>query len=370
MRNLSIFTQPKKSIRNPNIDFIRIAGMFAIVIDHLLFHGNAIKIYKKYKELQFLNILCMWHVCSFGIISGLVGSNSHRFSNLFYLWILAVFYSLLFYFIFNNLKIPIFNKNLIGNLFPVIFHKYWYFTCYFGSYPFFQFANSGISSISQIQVKKSIYFMIGIFIIWSSYYPDTFSQNNGHTPFSLLIFYIFGSYIGKYIFFIKHSIIYRILISALCFLLFMIISFSCYNINIGNSIFLNNPKIKNIFRIEINSFPMVFQAFLIIFFVAQIKFDKYISKIITFIGPLTFDVYLIHENEYIRSNIIRKSFNNDSKDLNLSIILLIIVKKAIIIFNICIFIAYLRSIIFKIIKIKNISQNFEIIITKIINYFI
>ena len=43
-----------------------------------------------------------------------------------------------------------------------------------------------------------------------------------------------------------------------------------------------------------------------------IKYNKYLAKIISFIGPLTFGVYLIHEHTLIRAHIIRNLFAKDS----------------------------------------------------------
>lgn len=352
--------------RNPNIDCIRIAGMFSIIIDHLLFHGKAITKYNKYNELQLLNILCMWHVSSFGIISGIVGNKAHKFSNLFYLWIMAVFYCFIFYLKYSDSNQRSFNDIIISNIFPIINNKYWYFTSYFGIYPFLPFINSGISILSRIQVKKSIYFMIGIFIIMSSYYRDVFSQNSGHSPFSLLIFYIIGTYFDKYIFYKTNSIIIRILICIFCFTIFIFISLISYNINIKKLFPELKSNIKNLLKIEINSFPMLIQTCSITLFIAQIKFNKIVSKIITFIGPLTFDAYLIHENPLIRSKYISNIFSLSPNNLNLSIIIILIFKNAFLIFTICIFIAYIRNILFKFLKIKIICNYFEIIITKII----
>ena len=115
---------------------------------------------------------------------------------------------------------------------------------------------------------------------------------------------------------------------------------------------------------------MLIQACLITIFIAQIKFNKYLSNIFTFIGPLTFDVYLIHENHYIRKIYISNIFSNSSNNLILSNILSLIFKNALLIFIICIIIAYIRNIIFRILKIKFICTAFEKIATNIIKYLL
>ena len=119
--------------------------MFAIIITHLINHGKAfIKFHKYRTEIILLNIFCMWHVSSFGIISGLVGSKTPKFYNLFYLWIIVLFYTLLFFIIFKQKNISIFRNSSEVIFYPVIQNKYWYFTSYFGIYPFLSFINVGV----------------------------------------------------------------------------------------------------------------------------------------------------------------------------------------------------------------------------------
>ena len=370
MNNIVFMNKKYKIIRNPNIDFLRILGMFAIIIHHLILHGRAINKYNKFKNnLHLLNIFCMWHVSSFGIISGLVGNKKHNYSNLLHLWILVVFYSIIIFNIYKKLA-PIFHDNFSKNIFPVINGNYWYFTAYFGIYPFLNIIDIGIINSIQIELKKTIYFIVGIFIIWASYYRDKFKQSGGYSPFSLLNFYILGAYIGKYIFYKNLPISYKYLICIICFIIFSLISIICYLINIKNYFSEMDLHLKAVFRIGINSFPMLLQVISLTIFISQVKFNKYVSKIVTFLGPLTFDVYIIHENKYIRKNVIGKLFNNQKNHISLFNVYFSIYKKSFYLFNICIFIAYIRNLFFKFIKIKNICSNFESFISKLINYFI
>ena len=210
--------------------------------------------------------------------------------------------------------------------------------------------------------------MLLIFIIYASFNHDIFSQNKGKSPFSLLIFYIFGKYIDKYSFHKKNKKIYRFLICIICSFIFLFISWITFIINTKNSLNQLNSFIITIFKIEINSFPMILQSVALTIFIAQIQFNNYISRFITFIGPLTFDIYLIHENTYIRRSYIKNSFNQYSLNLNISLIFLLIFKKALLIFNVSIILAYLRNFLFRICKIKKICSIFETTTERIINY--
>ena len=127
----------EKKKRNPGIDLLRILGMYAIIIHHILYFGKVFQKYKKhFKELEFINILSFWHVSSFGLISGIIGYKiNNKYSNLLHLWLNSFSYSIGIY-LFYKLKYPnlIKNQKIISYFFPVIFNKYWYFTSYFGMY--------------------------------------------------------------------------------------------------------------------------------------------------------------------------------------------------------------------------------------------
>lgn len=237
-------------------------------------------------------------------------------------------------------------------------------------YPFLNFINLSILHISSTEFKKTIYFIIGIFIIWSSYFQDKFSQNSGYSPISLIILYLIGAYISKYIFNIKLRSLYRFPTLFICIALFIIVSISCYNINTNNLYSKNNSKLKGFFAIRINSLSMLLQVISITIFISNIKFNRILSCMITFIGPLTFDVYLIHENPYIRSIFINTIFKSEKPYFKLKDIYALIAKKCFFIFIISIFIAYIRNIIFTFLKIKKLCSFFEFLITKIMNYCI
>ena len=92
-KNIITSIKITKKERNPGIELLRILAMYAIVIHHIILFGNLIKKYRQYPHIYFTNLLCFWHISVFGMISGIVGHNTHKYSNLFYLWFCALFYS-------------------------------------------------------------------------------------------------------------------------------------------------------------------------------------------------------------------------------------------------------------------------------------
>ena len=297
-------------IRNPGIDLIRIVATFCIVITHVLFHGKAIKKYHKYKELQFLNIIVFWHINAYCLISGFVGYKNYKYSNLIYLWFYVMFYSVgiaLFYKLIKG-----YNVELYPEFFPVIFNKYWYFTSYFGMYLFLPIINKGIEYLTKSEYKLLVISIYVVFIIWRDYNNikiDVFRTDNGTSILWFLILYITGGYLGKNKAYFEE--INKFVLCIICIFMFLFASLLYYYLPVINLskiklFFIKKITIitKNLFVFKHDSFSKMIQTISISLLLINIKYNKYLAKIISFFGSLTFGVYLIHDNYLIRNNII------------------------------------------------------------------
>ena len=91
----------------------------------------------------------------------------------------------------------------------------------------------------------------------------------------------------------------------------------------------------------------------------HINYNKYLGKIISFIGTLTFGVYLIHDNRCIKEDILNNLFNNEKNNLPIFSFYKLFMTKSLIIFIICSIIDYLRNFLFNLIKIRNICIYLE-----------
>ena len=98
----------------------------------------------------------------------------------------------------------------------------------------------------------------------------------------------------------------------------------------------------------------------------QINYDKYSTKIISFIGPLTFGVYLIHNNSIFFQNTIKGSFQKVRKNISLNSMIVLVLMKCLKIFVFCCFIEYIRYNIFILLRIRKMCIFIEKIIWKII----
>ena len=121
---------------------------------------------KKYKTSWRLETFSYFPVNSFGLISGIVGFNNYKFSNLIYLWFISAFYSVLkasFLYFSNKINL----KKLFFSFFPIITKYHWYVNAYFIMYLFLPFINLGIKSLNVETFRFLIIFYISFFSIYN-----------------------------------------------------------------------------------------------------------------------------------------------------------------------------------------------------------
>ena len=314
----------KVKVREAGVDMARIASMYSIIIHHTLIHGGAIIKYNKYRELVLMNIISFWHVSTYALISGYIGYKSNKYSNLLYLLFWTILYTVSITYYLNRFR-PEFKTGNVNytNFFPVIFEHYWYFTKYFGMYLFLPVINKGIAYLTKSELRNAFMCLIFIYIIEKDIMNprrDPFTFCKGYSSVWLLICFLMGAYFGKF----KYNF-HGFKKFIFCFLILMIFYYStyfCFNISfypMQNVSGYYKTKLmiclKQIFVQRISSVPMILQSISVLLFLTQIKYNKYLVKIITFIGPLTFGVYLMHDHILIRTFIIRNLFKKDPSNM-------------------------------------------------------
>ena len=362
------FKKNSQVVRNHGIDFIRIIAMYGIVINHIIYNVKTFNKYQSYKELKLLHILLFWHNNGFAFISGFIGYKKHRYSNLFYLWMCVFFYSVIIHFFYLKYKPQMIKDKLLYNLFPIIFKRYWFFTSYFGMYLFLPIINKGIAYLNKSELKICLISIIIIFVFWHDIMnlsEDIFNTNMGYSVLWLMIFYITGAYFGKYeIKFFGIKKFYFAFINFLIYISTSIIYYIIFNYNLESltgGIKLNIIIIlKQLFTENYDSNLKVIQSISIILFLLQINYNKYLGKIISFIGTLTFGVYLIHSNRCIESDILNDLFDNEQNNISVLSVYRLFMRKGLILFIICIIIDYLRYLLFNLLKIRKICIIFDL----------
>jgi len=360
----------KAKVRNAGIDLARIISMYAIIVEHLLRHGRALEKFSKYKELYFISNMFFYCVSTYALISGYIGYKSNKYSNLLYLWFWAIFYTTSIDFYLIRFR-PEFKAGFNYKIFfPVIFNEYWYFTKYFGMYLFLPVINKGIVNLTKSELKNVLMTLIFIYIIEKDIINprgEPFHMNNGYSVIWLIICFIMGAYFGKFkcIFFGFKKFIFCVSLLNI----FYYSTYFCYNISFYQ---MQNIKgyyktklmicLKQIFVEKNSSVPILLQSISVLLFLTQIKYNKHLAKIISFIGPLTFGVYLFHDHTIIRALFLRNIFKNDSNNLPLHSVIKLILLRSLKIFAISACIDYLRHILFIFLRIRKLCIFIEKII--------
>ena len=97
----------------------------------------------------------------------------------------------------------------------------------------------------------------------------------------------------------------------------------------------------------------------------QLNYNKYIAKIISFLAPLAFGVYLIHENNILKQNVLKYTFNKDPFDISLNSALILVSLRALKIFILCLIVDFFRKALFDLLRIRKIFIFLEIKMFKI-----
>ena len=289
--------------------------------------------------------------------------------------VLGLFYSMGNKIFLIKFKPHIYNRSInYFDFFPIYTNQYWFFSMYFGMFLFLPIINKGLEIINESQLKIAFVSFIFFFVILKDYFKnDIFKENNGNSVLWFLIFYITGAYFGKF----KNdnnniSRIKKYIYCLIYILIYIISTYLCiqspyFIINTNNPNFKDKIKllIKLVFVFRNTSIVEVLQSISIVLFLTSIKYNKYIAKIITFIGPLVFGVYLIHVNPIIYTLFKKHFHTNYSSNLPLNTVLKIIALKSLQTFIICIIIDYFRNLLFRICQIRTISILIEKLISKL-----
>lgn len=374
--NINIKQYNYISKRNYGIDLLRMLSMINIINLHINGFSGLLRSLKynssQFKPIWRLQAFSRWSVDSFGLISGIVGYKRHKFSNLIYIWITVFFYSNTISCYVYFIKKALTKKKLILSLFPILIKRHWYVNAYFQMYLLLPFINNGIKNLEKKTFKNIVLFFI---FFYSIYYifgtcveqTDYNFLNNGYSGMWLLILYIIGAFFGKYILINTNK--YNNIVYFLFFII-LYLSSSFFSSELHFKLLKIKSKIYSKLFINYLSPTMLLQAISLIMFFSRLNVNnKLIIKIISFFTPLTFSVQLIHTRLFQVSKTIKlirilfhyiKTFKNNLIFYN-------IYGFSIIIFLICSFIDYLRFLLFKLLKIRELSIYIEEIIPKLID---
>ena len=355
-----------KKERNYGVDLLRLISMLMVVVLHVLGQGgilsNSIALTLKGETFWALEILCYGAVNIYAIISGLVGyKTKHKGSSIINLCFQVVFFTIiiagldLIMLIKNNTLISI--QNIFFNFFPTI-KSYWYFSAYFCLFFFMPILDKIIEHTPKSILRTTAFFCFIIFCCWTQLYTHVSNLDNGYSVFWLAILYLVGAYISKYKPFKNFSFLRCILL----FFIFIILTIaSRIVIGLLTNKILGHPALINVLVSYTSPTITLSSIFLVLAF-SKLNFNKKVSKAIAFVAPLSFGVYLIHCNPIIFALMQNSFVWIIQKSILLGLLLVIGVSLSIMI--ICLFLDYIRTQIFKLLRVNKLSEKIASAISK------
>ncbi len=359
--------------RNYGIDLLRIIAMFFVVIIHILGQGGVVETVAddkgKFAIAWFLYIIVYCAVNCYALITGFVcfseEDKPHKFSNYIVLWLQVEFYSVLITFLFWKLYPKLVGTNqLLASFLPVTARNYWYFTAYTGVFLAMPWLNK---IVQKLEVENLRAFMIGIFT-FSLYVTiadligkDLFYLESGLSALWLAILYIIGAYIKKCELHKKVKIKNMGLIGIL-----LVILTWGWKIGVGElTRVLVGNEIGSNFLFSFVSPTILGIAIVMLLIFANLEIKETAQKIIQFLSPAVFGVYLFHVHPVINSYVITDRYA-DIGNLSLFQIPMAILGSAAVVFIIGVLIDKIRIVLFKILRIDNVAIYVEKNIRKIL----
>lgn len=178
-------------------------------------------------------------------------------------------------------------------------------------YLFLPFINNGIKDLDKRAFKNIIIFFISFYSFYNIFGVYIGINNNyhfllnGYSGMWLIILYVIGAYLGKYLFMKNNN--QNNLIKIIYIFLYLFSSFISSDIYF--KLFENKNKVSNNLLINYLSPTMVMQAISLIIIFAKFDFkNKWIIKLISFFTPLFFSVQLIHARLFANKKRIKLTF--------------------------------------------------------------
>lgn len=339
--------------RNSNIEILRIISMILIVCSHFSIHGFKSNIIYNNIFLDFI-YLGNIGVMIFSIISGYVMfDNKYDRKNMLKIICVTNFYSILMYLIFNYKNIRLIE--LIKNLFPIIFNKYWYITYYLILFFIIPYLNIVIKKLNR---KENVQ-LLGILIIMFYFIP-TFTNYfyDVSKLIYLIIGYLIGATIKKYGFILDFKKIKFILFITIFVILSSIIVFETINLTNHSKYLLGISKLS----------VLIISICLFYIFISKKSFS---NKTINNIGSMMLSVYIISDNENVRNLLWKKIFYLRNIE-NIFLFIVYTIFSILAVFGICIIIEIARKRILekRLMKLYGkIYNSLEIFINSLIRFF-
>lgn len=290
--------------REANIELLRILSMFFVLLLHAFQKGGLLS----GTETFSLSYIAVWIVRSLALvavncyvmISGyFLVTKKFKGRSLVSLWLKTFFYSIVIFAVLALLgQVNVTPGSILNAGLPVIMKEYWFVTVYMALYLLFPFLNLIIHNLTQRQHKGLLIVSILIFCVWNTIFPisESFDIASGYSVAWFIILYLTAAYIRLH-YEPKHNK-YRCLL--VYFIAGIIPGLSTIVLTLFDRVTGVGAKYAEYLHVY-NSLPVFIASVALFLFFLRVRIKGRVAeKVILFVSPLTFGVYLIHEQLNLR----------------------------------------------------------------------
>ena len=314
----------KTKARLVSLDVLRVLATLMIVCLHIELHGGVLEVSADTLSYGVMNrfIFAAAYGCVnlYVLISAyfLSTSDTLKVSKIFKLETQVLTYSIVLHLLSCLVGLIPFAAlgRLLKAYMPTSHHdQYWFFTVYAGMYIFHPFINKALRAMNQEQHAMLVGLLIGL-CIWNDLTPlnSLYLANSGFSLIWFLAVYIIGAYIRYYVTpeKVKKSIWLTVFLFAT---VLVTASWVVGHFVLGNV--LDALSIKKDYFYRYDSTLLIVQSIALFMVFVGIKIrSKFIMKAAAFLSPLTFGIYLVHDNFNFKEFIWKRIFHTDTMAMN------------------------------------------------------
>lgn len=295
---------PERSERDYGIDLLRLFAMGLIILHHLLSHGGLLFAFPDFSAtgmaVHLLNAFARCAVNAYALISGYVMVTSRfRPSRLIALWLQVVFYGVLAVACLPLMGASAGLGDWLDALLPVTHNNYWYFTCYVPVFLFSPFLNKLLHDMSRRQTGLMMTALIALFCLMPLItLGDLFQLTDGYHFGWLMALYLMGGAVRLHgLGWLKNKAV-----SLIVFLCCALLGWAC---RLG-VIALGAPQLHELL-LAYTAPTMLLCGLALLSLFRGMRLPVWAQRIIGVLSPLTFGVYLIHDNPLVREHLVLSS---------------------------------------------------------------
>lgn len=288
--------------KNVNIEAIRIISMMMVIVHHYFRHGGG-TVWPEFGSKEYIiywGIDGFVFVCTnmFVLISGYcLVSVGFKLSRIVKLWIEVVTYSVLGTVICSIFGVEISQKQILMSFIPLTTEAYWFATAYVVLLCVSPLLNAAINVMNREQHKCIIVILLIVFSIMPTFLVwerDLLTTGMDYQWFVVL--YVIAAYIRKYgLPLNNYKAAFGYIICSL------VTGLARVPLGIVSNKLMGSYVLSGLF-FRYNSVTVTAASVFLFHLLLNIRIKNLsLKKLISRIAPFTFAVYLMHDNEWVRS---------------------------------------------------------------------